>query len=572
MKRFRVSFPISAIAVASIASLDPCRAQAQWTVNGAIVCNMPNNQGSQAVVSDGSGGAIVCWVDTRTDAGDVYAQRISAAGVALWSAGGVIICSAANEQHSPVIASDGAGGAIIAWADERVDALSDDIYAQHIGATGLTQWEPNGAAICVATNTQYEPVVTTDAGGGAIIAWVDERISPTSDDIYAQRIGSSGFLAWQSNGISLCAAANNQGNVRLASDGFGGAIAAWTDLRNGNNLDIYSQRVSDSGAVLWTLNGVAVCSVNRDQRRPTIATDGAGGAIIAWIDWRFEFESDVYAQRINALGSSQWPVGGVALCGTFEDQGNAEIASDDCGGAIVAWHDWGGNGLDIVAQRVNSAGSPLWPVNGVFVCNGTGTQFLPTIVSDGACGAIITWEDQSQGIHDADVYAGRINSSGTVLWGSTGVSISAAANNQSRPVVATDKSGGAVIAWADERNGTSNLDIFAHRIGPAGTIPTAVRTSSGSLPLAVSPNMPNPFSSATVIDVHLNRESDVDVKVYDVTGRLVRNLERRRLSAGTHRVRFDGRDDSGRSLPSGVYFFKVAGTGSHVTRKIVLER
>jgi len=572
MTRLRTLLVTSAVSSALVAVPLMHLAHAQWIVDGTVVCEAAGNQGSQVIATDGSGGAIVCWVDWRSGAGDIYVQRVSAAGIALWNTSGVAICSAPNEQHSPAIASDGLGGAIVVWADERTGALSDDIYAQRISASGQVEWEPNGVAICVATNAQYYPAITTDGGGGAITVWVDERAGSTSDDIYAQRVGFAGSVLWASNGIPLCTATHNQGELRCVGDGSGGAIATWSDLRNGNNLDIYAQRVSDAGLPLWTLNGVAACSVNRDQRRPTMASDGSGGAIIAWVDWRYEFESDVYAQRINGLGLSQWAAGGVAVCSTYADQGNAEIVSDDCGGAIVAWHDSGGNNLDILAQRVSSTGTLLWPINGVSVCDASDIQYLPAIVSDGACGAIITWEDLSQGFNATDVFAGRVDSSGMVVWGSNGVSIGTAVNNQSRPVIATDVSGGAVIAWNDERNGTSNSDIYARRISSIGTIPTAVRPSSGGLRLVVFPNVPNPFSLSTGIDVLLDGNSEVDVKVYDVAGRPVRALTKGPWSAGIHRVYFEGRDDSGRSLPSGVYFVRVVANGSQVTRKIVLER
>jgi hypothetical protein len=81
----------------------------------------------------------------------------------------------------------------------------------------------------------------------------------------------------------LSRAIGNQGQNGLsgASDGMGGAIIAWTDVRTGDE-DIFAQRLDGNGMVRWTLDGVAVCDVAGWQRLPRVVSDGAGGAIIVW--------------------------------------------------------------------------------------------------------------------------------------------------------------------------------------------------------------------------------------------------------------------------------------------------
>ena len=177
--------------------------QAQWstdpTVNTAI-CTAPNDQLSSlpqqsgpAMVSDGSGGAIIAWTDKRTDVNDIYIQRISATGVVQWTADGVAICTATNAQSYPSLVPDGSGGAIITWPDLRAGGSNWDIYAQHIDESGIVQWGTNGVPIVMAANYQLRPTTTSDGKGGAIITWADGRILPRID-IYAQRINASGVI------------------------------------------------------------------------------------------------------------------------------------------------------------------------------------------------------------------------------------------------------------------------------------------------------------------------------------------------------------------------------------------
>ncbi len=82
--------------------------------------------------------------------------------------------------------------------------------------------------------------------------------------------------------------------------------------------------------------------------------------------------------------------------------------------------------------------------------------------------------------------------------------------------------------------------------------------------------VPNPFNPRTEIYFSLGQSDDVTVDVYDVTGRLVRTLHRGILPSGEHAVRWDGRDDKGRGLASGVYFTRVATEAKMSEQKMLL--
>src|SRR5204863_2915659 len=126
---------------------------------------------------------------------DIYAQRVNAVGVPEWTTDGVLVSSTNNHLvlvvQNPTIVSDGAGGAIITWFDFRTDA--PDIYAERLNAAGVAQWTENGVAVCTAADHQLLPEIASDGAGGAIITWHDYRTSH-SVDIYAQNITAAGVL------------------------------------------------------------------------------------------------------------------------------------------------------------------------------------------------------------------------------------------------------------------------------------------------------------------------------------------------------------------------------------------
>jgi hypothetical protein len=449
-----------------------------WGNESKPICISDGTQDFPQICSDGAGGAIIAWADSRGANYDIYAQRINSNGDIQWSTNGRTICTASNIQYSPQICSDDAGGAIIVWDDWRGADL--DIYAQRVNSVGDTQWISNGEAISTASQAQYDPKICSNGTGGAIIAWEDERGGVAASDIYAQLIYSKGDVQWANNGTIISAESQHQQDLQICSDGAGGAIITWEDER-GTDFDIYAQRINSTGGVEWTTNGRAISIASSPQHDPQICSDGVGGAIITWTDERSLLDLDIYAQRINSAGTVEWTTNGRAICTESSNQFNPQIISDGNGGAIITWQDERGADYDIYAQRVSSTGSIQWILDGIEVCTAVDNQAYPNIITDGSNGAIITWQD-SRGSSD-DIYAQRVNSAGNIQWDTNGSAICTKTHTQHEPQACIDGTGGAIITWADYRTG-SNWDIYAQRIKndvPTSSHPTdIITTKTGS--------------------------------------------------------------------------------------------
>ncbi len=95
-----------------------------------------------------------------------------------------------------------------------------------------------------------------------------------------------------------------------------------------------------------------------------------------------------------------------------------------------------------------------------------------------------------------------------------------------------------------------------------------------ALPLAYSleANYPNPFNAGTFIRFQLPRAGEVEILVYNLLGRQVRTLVSGPLGAGRHLVYFDGRDEAGQPLASGLYFYHLRAEDYQKTRKMVLVK
>jgi len=526
---------------------------AQWSTNPNVnnaISTMANNQSSPAITDDGSGGAIITWIDNRSGNYHIYAQHISANGTLKWTANGVAICTATGYQAWPAIVSDGSGGAIITWYDNRNGNL--DIYAQRINADSIVQWTTNGVAICTAINNQMYPTIVSDGSGGAIIAWQDTR-SVAETGVYVQRINASGTIQWAENGVALDTVGGTQSHATsIISDGNGGAIVTWEDARDYNNKDIYAQRINAGGTIQWTANGVAICTAINDQIFPTIVSDGIGGAFITWQDWR-NGNFDIYAQRINADSTVRWTANGVAICTAAGNQNVPTIVGDGNGGAIITWHDNRNGNIDIYAQRINADSTLRWTADGAAVCTVAGGQAYPVAVSDGSGGAVILWWDYRDGVN-YNIYAQRISDGGTIQWSADGVAVCTATGYQSNPFIVSDGSGGAIATWEDQRIGGGNSDIYAQRIYSNGNLYTSVKDLSRIVPneFKLGQNYPNPFNPSTTIEIGLPVKSRVTLRVYNMLGQEVALLiNGRELPAGLQQVSWMA------GAASGVYIYRM---------------
>ena len=400
----------------------------RWTPGGVVICAATNEQYEPEIVPDTKGGAIITWSDYRGGvAYDIYAQRVDSSGAPKWTANGVAICTATGFQSHPKILPDGSGGAIITWDDARTG--NNKIYAQRVNASGVPQWTANGVLLTNALAGQARPVLVSNGAAGAIVAWEDYRSGQV--DIYAQRVLATGAVdpAWPAGGLAVALNWGDQDAAVLAVDGNGGAFAAWGQW-NGGTRDIVVRHLLASGALdpVWPANGRFLIGDFYDQSSPAIVADGAGGAIVSWDDLR-NSSRDIDAQHVLATGALDpaWPATGFALCQAPGDQVSPRMVSDGAGGAIVTWHDIVDIEADLYAQHVTSGGvaDSTWPVDGRAISTAGLRQVEPTIVADGAGGAILAWEDGRSGsgdFGDSDIYAQGVRANGTLGDPPVGVS------------------------------------------------------------------------------------------------------------------------------------------------------
>jgi len=428
----RMAAMVSLAVLLLLSPIFTCRAAASSSGDPNINLQVeaaPNAQDTPAAIPDGSGGAIIVWEDYRNGTGwDVYAQHVLACGNTdpTWPADGVLVAAVGSTfvfgGVFPGIVTDGSGGAFVLWNGAPTgNGSPSGGFAQHLLSTGVTDpsWPVGGLM-----TGPFGAAGTSDDAHGAFIAWQDASIGPANRRVFVQHLLSSGVdPAWPASGVRACPGSEfDQFAPTICRDGAGGAIVSWGDRRTAalTNRDIFAQRISASGSLLWAGSGMPVCTaVGQQLMNGFISTSGLGGTGNTWSD--------------------------IQSCAMVPDGAN---------GCFVTWDDGrtlGSTSADVYAQHLTASGAAAWTLNGVLLCADAGGQFAPTILSDGAGGAFATWVDTR-----ASVFAQHVTASGTVDGPPDGLALSTAGSSSpgtssSPPSGVSDGSGGAIFTWADYR-------------------------------------------------------------------------------------------------------------------------
>ncbi len=203
-------------------------------------------------------------------------------------------------------------------------------------------------------------------------------------------------------------------------------------------------------------------------------------------------------------------------------------------------------------------------------------QLMPAVTWNGS-EFVVAWEDKRNSViyfdERTDVFGARVATDGTVL-DPNGVPLANESLPEVRPALVSV--GGSTLLAVSAFRPEPGLGAFRLGVRPSGNTATAV----ADLPNAATSGIrlhgarPNPAHGSTAIRFESGRRTPVSVRIFDSAGRLVRTLaDRRAVEANTPTdVRWNGRDDSGRAVGSGVFFYELRSSEATARGKVVLLR
>lgn len=495
-------------------------AHAQWITTLSpdnIVCGAPGDQNRPEAVPDGSGGVVSVWNDARRSGRtDLFAQRLDVNGVTLWALDGVAVDTTAGALGIFRACSDDSGGMIVAWT--RISGPEPNrVRVQRVDANGQIRWGAGGLRAGLAELVQDMPRLVRDGSGGAFVLWSNWS-SGFAANIVAQRLTSAGTRLWSGTGVSLTPDGEMRTIEAVERPGGGVYFAWWQTFALPQVAGIDA-----SGAALWP-GGIAITDAPMSNVPPRLVGVAAGNGVVFVCGGG----NELYARRIGPGGSS-WPTAQRVVSGNWY-QSTPAIASDGAGGAIVSWVD-SRNFFDaeMYAQRLRFDGLPLWATDGVGLpqMRVTGASGL---VSDGAGGVWIA------SASPVGTWVQRLSASGVPWFPQGGVNLSERyVYPDGMRLVPTVNNGLIVVAsggepfdiWAKRMFGNGSLGTVGVQGGPG--VGSSLALSAG----------PNPARERVTLGFTIAREGHARLEVFGLRGERIATLANGVLSPGRHARTWD---------------------------------
>lgn len=486
---------------------------AQWAADTRVNDNTANNKYNQEVEVLGSD-IYIAWADDRTASGtyEMYAQKLNSSGSRTISGDQALVTPGVN-LLGPRLKKTPSNKLLLSY----INTSNNQIWVRQYDSSFTLEWGPSAAGTTTSPTSKAH-FATTVIGDNSYYFFRKFSTSPPNYQIYGQSLNSVGGTRWN-GGLDLrvgrrvvpggILAWNDGTNPYFASTEFSGAAypcgkkvdaatgavlwggifdnepklivgsyvpphqpavsiifsgsvshVVYSNLNGTYQADVYYNSFDTSG----TITHASDIMINRDygvlhQQAMKISKDSGGDIVGAWLDSRTgELSTDVYVQKFNSSGTSQW---------TGDTKANS--ATSNCGGVDIVVNGtdsyvvWGASG-NVWLNKINGSGVRQWADLRVNVGAASQTS-SPSLSYDGT-NIIVVWEDNRGGDGNLQVYYNAVSTAGVVQLGADVRVTIESATKKVKPKIRSDGTN-AFVVWEDSRNG-SNEDIYMQKINSSG--------------------------------------------------------------------------------------------------------
>ena len=448
-------------------------------------------------------------------------------------------------------------------------------------------------------NDDHGCSVIETADYGYLITGYTSSFGNGGFDLYVIKTNSAGDTLWTK---TYGGTSNDYGRSGQIAPGAGYAVGGYTWSFGQGGSDFYLVRIDQNGDTVWTRT---YGGTGYDEAYSLAVTPDRGYLLAGSTNSFGAGAFDVYVVKTDSLGLMEWAR---TYGGTENDEAYSVQPTQD-GGYIVAGatRSFGLTDGAVYLIRIDSTGDTLWTKTFAWASDDRGYAVLPA--ADGSyivAGSGYTvglaydmlylkatstgqsaWHTYNGGLRDDcayaireipgrgyliagnfhhDVYIVQTDTGGNPLWGDMygGVGQEAA--------LAMDRTHDDqyIITGHTSSQGAGGFDVYLIRYALANQV---IEAPAAGLDMRMIRVRPNPFCSSTSIEFEIGSTDRAFAQIFDYSGRLVKSLkENVRLPAPRHRLEWSGDDDTGQSLPSGVYFLRIAGGDAVGLVKLILRR
>lgn len=442
------------------------------------------------------------------------------------------ICVQFGDQAVPKIAAGGDGSTWVAWFDAASGFYA--VNTQKLDAQGNRQFPNSGWGVSnfPQNSSLVDWSIVADGEGGLVLAFTDIRLGGDLD-VYAYRLDAQGNFLWGTTGVALSNNSDFEANPKLARLSDGDFAVSWSRSPASGPGSVHVQRLDRNGVPQYPGQGLEIVGAGNEKPAfSAVAASDAGSVIVAYVRDTATFASPRHlrAQKFDVAGNALWNAGAPLVvydAASMPIAYQPQVIAADGGGAIFAWHSSIGSFFDSYIQRVDAAGSELYPLNGLLVSTeasrsklepqiavagsggdcwvafnkrnsaqsqwasclqrisigGTrlygdsGIELLPfnsipkqseRISTVGNDVVVLSLEQSNAPLQGLRLFAWRVDASGAFIWQPVVRELSSVLSTKDKLVMAADSSQVVRVAWDDGRNDSG--DIYGQNIDLDGTL------------------------------------------------------------------------------------------------------
>lgn len=425
-----------------------------------------------------------------------------------------------------------------------------DVFLVRVDSAGTEIWSRTYGG----TKADYGYDIAATSDGGFVIVGATSSYGSGGHDVYLLKINNVGSMVWSK---TYGGTGDDRGaSVRMTADS--GFIICGTTASFGTGTDIYLIKTDSLGDSSWTATYGG--SAGESGSAVRVAPD-SGYVVIGSTGSYGTGYSSIYLVRTGAAGDTIWTA---TYGGVRADFGYAVETTNDKGFILAgATAPDGENFYDACLVKVDSLGILEWSqtYGGAYEDRG----YSVGLTADG--GYILAGTTEANGARKIDVYMVKADAGGNREWDSAYGGVEP---DYGRMVLIDPQQDYCVVGYSYS-TAAGGSDMYLLKI--QGPVRTSVDGFEPGWPpdrFALSQNYPNPFNMETRIEFRLPRRSAYRLTIYNVLGQVIRRWDDEAFSAGWYAIAWDGRDETGDRVATGIYFYHLQADNLHETRKMVV--
>ena len=366
----------------------------------------------------------------------------------------------------PQLAATANGGVYIAWITDG----DYHVYLQLMDELGIGQFGESGLLISDNENASWIAVyhlnIAVDGNNNAIISTVDQRTG--SWEVYVWKVAPDGSMLWGDDGLQITNSSTSNMSPRLAILDDNSVVVTCSH----NDGDILFQKISSEGDLLWG-DGIIKQDDSRYLVSPQSIKDESGDIIFQWIRQSsgWPIYSEIFVQKYGLNGDPIWEEPLLVVGPTSFPMGNfsQQLIPAFGGGIFVAWTELTGNVQNALIQSIADEGLLIWDGGIDLSENSNNFRISPMLaIAENSHEVMAVWKEANGSQSQRGVFAQRIDSVGTRLWGESGLEVVAMNSNSDYLDINISSFGDDMIVTYLEQSSNMTGEIYSKLLDPLG--------------------------------------------------------------------------------------------------------